>query len=487
MKNSIQSKILISFSIIIYIGLSILLFASYKLTEQNDNNIVYADMIEAKKNMDQYLRQYFLINNIDFNEASIIANANDISVQLSSIVGDNAEIYNLNGNEISHNSEKNNIENDNNKDLTDAMNGKISYVTTFYGDKAKVSLSYPIEVDENYIGILRYTKDYTQLFNSTKRFRYVINILVIVIFSMVFIAAAIISRRITKPIKKLEEITEEISNGNFDINIDVNSDDEIGDLAKRFKMMVKKIEEQIEIIRGDRDMLKELQAQNKIFFDNVTHELKTPITVIMGYAQAIQDNEITNKKLFDKSIAYIFNESKRLNNMVVELLELSKTSSTNFSYHFENVDISELIRMTTDEMKIKGKKYNINICCSVMDNLLLKGDRERLKEVLINLIDNSIKYGKVNSKVEVSAYKESNTILIRVKDEGEGISEENIEKLFEPFYRASKKISRELGSAGLGLTIVKSIIEKHGGNIEVKSKINEGTEVIIRFEEHELC
>jgi signal transduction histidine kinase len=123
----------------------------------------------------------------------------------------------------------------------------------------------------------------------------------------------------------------------------------------------------------------------------------------------------------------------------------------------------------------------------VKDNLYLNCDRDRLKEVIINLIDNSIKYGNVNSKIEVSAYKEHNTIFIKVKDEGEGISEENIEKLFEPFYRVSKKASRELGSTGLGLTIVKSIVEKHGGSIEIKSKIDEGTEVIIRFEENCLC
>lgn len=486
MKNSIQSKILISFSIIIYIGLSALLVVSYKLTEQNNNNIIYSDMVGAKKNMDQYLKQYFLINNIVLNEASLITNADDISRQLSSSFEDNVDIYNLSGNKISHNLEQNTTE-DKKEDLANAMKGKISYATTFYGNKTKISLSYPIEVNSNYIGILRYTKDYTQLFNSSKRFRDVISIFAIVIFSLVFIVASILSRQITKPIKRLEETSEEVASGNFDISIDVNSDDEIGDLAKRFEMMIKKIKEQIKIIEEDRDMLKESEAQNKIFFDNVTHELKTPITVIMGYAQAIQENDITDKKLFNKSISYIFNESKRLNNMVVDLLELSKTSSMNFSYNFEKVDIGELVRMTSDEMNIKGKKYNIDICCSTMENLFLSGDRDRLKEVIINLIDNSIKYGSVNSKIEVSVYKENNIIFIKVKDEGEGISEESIEKLFDPFYRVSKKASRELGSAGLGLTIVKNIVEKHGGSIEIKSKINEGTEVIIGFEENYLC
>ena len=486
MKNSIQAKILISFSVILYIGLSALLVVSYIITEQNNNNIIYSDMVEDKKNMDQSLKQYFLINNIELNEASLMVNADDISKRLSSTVENNVDIYNLHGSKISNNSEQNRAE-DKNEDLINAMNGQISYVTTINKNKSKVSLSYPIEINSNYIGILRYTKDYTELFNNSKRFGNIINIFVIVIFGLIFIAATILSRQITKPIKRLEETSKQVAAGNFDIKIDVNSDDEIGDLAKRFELMVKKIKEQIEIIQADRDMLKESEAQNKIFFDNVTHELKTPITIIMGYAKAIHENDITDRRLLDKSISYIFNESKRLNNMVVELLKLSRTSSINFSYSFEKVDIGELIRWTSDEMSIKGKKYNIEICCNTMDDLYVNGDRDRLKEVIINLIDNSIKYGNVNSKIEVSAYKENDTIFIVVKDEGEGISEENIEKLFHPFYRVSKKVSRESGSAGLGLSIVKSIVEKHGGSIEIKSKINEGTEVIIRFEENCLC
>lgn len=483
MKHSIQLKILISFSVIIFIGLSAILFVSYKLTEQNDNNIINSDMIAAKKNLDQYLKQYFLLNHLDFNEASLISQADDISVQLSFAVGNNVDIYNLKGNKMSHNSapEYTSIRSE---DLINAMKGKISYATATYENRTKVSLSYPIQVNNSNIGILRYTRDYTQLFNNTRRFRYVINIFATVIFVIIFIAASILSKQITKPIKKLAETTEQVSRGIFDIDIDVNSEDEIGDLAKRFKIMLARIKAQIEIIKEDRDAIKESQDRNKIFFDNVTHELKTPITVIMGYTQAIKENSFSDRNLFDKAVSYISNESGRLNNMVVELLELSKVSSVNFEYCFENTDIAELVRQTCEEMQVKGKKYNIEIHCSLMENLYLRCDRDRLKEVLINLIDNSIKYGNVNSSIEVSAYREEKTVIIKVSDRGEGISEDNIKKLFEPFFRVSKKTSRELGSAGLGLTIVKNIVEKHGGVIEVQSKLKEGTEVIIRFEEN---
>lgn len=378
MKLSIQLKILIAFSVIIFIGLSALLFVSYKLTEQNDNSIINADMIATKKNLDQYLKQYFLINHLDFTGASLISQAEDISVQLSFAIGSDVDIYNINGNEISHNPEPGYISMKN-EDLINAMKGKISYATVTNENGTKVSLSYPIQVNNANIGIIRYTKD------------------------------------------------------------------------------------------------------------NVTHELKTPITVITGYAQAMKENGFSDRNMYDKAVFYISDESRRLNNMVVELLELSEVSSTNFKYFFENADIGELVRQTCEEMQIKAKKYNIDIRSNVPENLFLICDRDRLKEVLINLIDNSIKYGNVNSSIEVRIYREGKKVFIRVKDEGEGISEDNMEKLFEPFFRVSKKVSRESGSAGLGLTIVKNIVEKHGGVIEVQSKLKEGTEVIIRLEDDFLC
>ena len=301
------------------------------------------------------------------------------------------------------------------------------------------------------------------------------------IFIFIFITSFIISRQIAKPIKELTKSSEQVSLGEFDLDINIDSQDEIGELAERFKIMVKRIKEQIEIIERDRDALIETQAQSKAFFDNATHELKTPLTTILGYAQMIKENGFSDEEFFKKGTDYIINESQRLNTMVIEILELSKTSSKYLNSNFERIDLFQLIKATCDEMGIKGRKYNIDICSNIEKELFLQGNYYQLKEVLVNLIDNSIKYGKVNSTVNVEAYKECENIIIKVIDKGVGIPEEHINNLFEPFYRVSKNISREKGSAGLGLTIVKNIVENHGGTIRINSKTNEGTEVIIEF------
>lgn len=478
MKYSIQNKLLLWFSIIIFIGLSSIIFVSYKITEQNTERIIQTDMITVKKNLDLYLKQYFLIRNKDFNETNFLDIADDISKELSSEIGNSVDIYNNSGEKISNFLTQDKLKSD---DIAKAVNKQIAYSINYSGNKVIVSLSYSVEKDSKTIGIVRYTKDYSELYAYNSRFKNIINIFAGIIFVIVFIVSIIISKQIAKPIIELTKNSEEVSKGNYDININTNSNDEIGELSKRFKIMIDRIKDQINIIKKERDNLKEAQKQNKTFFDNVTHELKTPLTTILGYAQLIKENEFTDKEFFDKGTSYIIDESKRLNNMVVEILELSTATSKDMSYNFEQVNLSNIINSTCEEMNIKSRKYNININANITDNLFLNGDGSKLKEVFVNLIDNSIKYGNVNSIIEVNAKREENDIYISIRDCGEGIAEEHINNLFEPFYRISKKKSREKGSAGLGLSIVKNIVENHGGSININSEVGTGTEAIIIF------
>ncbi|SNS53091.1 Signal transduction histidine kinase [Anaerovirgula multivorans] len=478
MRYSIQYKILIPFILVIFIGMTSLLFVSYNINEQNTLQVVEKDMIGDRKSLDLYLRQYFLINNLELNKISLEAEAEKLSKGLSAQIGSMIEINSLTGKSGRDFLEEEIVLDE---DFLRALLGETAYTINNEENRVIVTLSYPIELNQNIIGIMRSTKDYTELFNYNRRFNNVINYFAIAIFVLIFLTSFYLSRQLTKPIRQLIKGSEQISTGDYDLNININSPDEIGELADRFKFMAQRIKEQIKIIQGDRDKLKEVQAQSKVFFDNVTHELKTPLTTIMGYAQVLKENGFSDKDFFDKGTSYIINESKRLNKLVIEILELSKTATMDFSYHYEKVNLSELIAETCDEMKMKGKKYNIAIHYSLQKDLFLKGDRNKLKEVLINLLDNAIKYGRVNSSIDVDAYRQDGAIILKIKDQGEGISEKHINKIFEPFYRISSNTSKEKGSAGLGLTIVKNIIENHRGTIDIKSKLNEGTVVIIVF------
>ena len=219
-----------------------------------------------------------------------------------------------------------------------------------------------------------------------------------------------------------------------------------------------------------------------IFFDNVTHELKTPLTTILGYAEVIQENGFnTDKEFFEKGISHIINESERLRRMVIDLLELSQVQNEDTETNFISLDLSKLLQGTCEEMQMKANRYNIEIKSNIDMGMQVIGDSDKLKQVFINAIDNSIKYGFENSLIKVIAENKTGTITITIEDVGQGIPENKLQNIFQPFYRADGLRPKEKGSKGLGLAISKAIIEKHGGSISIESKLNVGTKVIIEL------
>lgn len=477
MRLSIKYKILFSFSFVILAGLLSLVYISNSVINDNNEYILNKEMTETKKDLDIYLKQYFLVNNMDINSISIKVEGPNISKELSYKIGSTVTIYDPNGKPISSAIDENLKLSD--EDIKKALEGKIAYTITKIDNKTLVDLSYPVYSDNKFICVIRYSKDYSQMYISNERLLNTIKIFIVVIFIIILIISFIISSQITGPITELTQKSVEISKGNLDVNINIKSKDEIGKLEQSFKYMLERINSQITIIKKDRDELKEIQKKNKLFFDNVTHELKTPITTILGYSQLLSEDGCDDEIFFKKAVFHIISEGRRLDRMVVELLELSKATSNDYNYHFSKTDFSKILHETCEEMSFKAKRYNISIEQSIDSGLIINGDEDKLKEAVINLIDNSIKYGYVNSIIKVNCYKDNENIALQIIDSGEGISAENIKNVFEPFYRVSKKLSREKGSSGLGLPLTKAIIEKHNGSIELKSEINVGTEIKI--------
>ncbi|WP_438495699.1 sensor histidine kinase [Paenibacillus sp. IHBB 3054] len=468
MKFPIQFKIVVVFSIVIFVGLSAMLFVSYRVTEQNMYRIINEDMINTKTNLDIYINQYFLVHKKRMSRKTLVTEKNRLSQELSAGIGGPVTISYMNEDKIQTES---------------ASRSQIAYTINRVDHQVIVTLSFPILQKQSPIGFLNYQKDYSQLYQRNARFQSIIKMFAAIIFSFIFIASIFISRKITKPIRELTERSNQVTLGNFDIDIPISSSDEVGELARRFQIMIKHIKDQIEIIKQERDEVKQAQAQSKVFFDNVTHELKTPLTTILGYAQIVKDNGFTDAPFFEKGMNYIIHESQRLNRAVVEILELSQSATLSTTYPFEKVNLSEIAKEACEDMRIKARKYNINIHFELQEGLFVLGDRDKLKEVFLNLLDNSIKYGDVNSVIYVESFKERDVVVVKVKDEGEGIPAEDITHVFEPFYRAKKNILKEKGSAGLGLSIVKNIIEDHHGAIKLQSILNEGTEIKISLPE----
>lgn len=480
MKKSMTNKIIALFLGIIFFVIFSIVSYSKSVLKANNEILIDKKVVETTKSINLYLEQYFKLKHMDFNKVALSVEARSIVNDLSYRLDNKVFIYNSKS-ELVYPNSKNIRELKKTKDMDKAIKKKLSYTIEYEQGKAMTYVSYPITNNGNLVGIIRYVNDDSALYKQGEKFINKILFFSIIIFVVSIFIAYILAKQLTKPITTLASKTKEISEGNFDVNIDTSAEDELGMLSQDFKTMAEKIKYQIKVIEKDRDDLKELSEKQKNFFDNVTHELKTPMTTIIGYSEIIKDNQFTDEEFFNKGIDRIISESTRLNRMIVQLIEISKNSMKDFDYEMKKLDISKIVANMCEDMTYKAKKYNINIEMSLEDNIKVIANEDKIKEVIINLIDNSIKYGRVNTSIKISTWKCNGYANILVKDSGEGIEKYEIENILSPFYRVSKSETRELGSTGLGLAIVQSIVESYNGEIKIESEIGIGTEVLIKI------
>jgi two-component system phosphate regulon sensor histidine kinase PhoR len=222
--------------------------------------------------------------------------------------------------------------------------------------------------------------------------------------------------------------------------------------------------------------LRRLEKIRQDFVANVSHELRTPISSIKGYAETLLDGAIDDKENAKDFIEIIHSDSERLASLINDILDLSKIESGELKLGIQPISltpiIKKVVKLLTKQAKAKGVKIELdvsNTVCKVM------ADKERIAQVVLNLLDNAIKYNKLNGKVTIS-YKEDKKLLkVNITDTGLGIPAKDLDRIFERFYRADRARSREIGSTGLGLSIVKHIIEAHGGAVSVESIPDDGS------------
>jgi signal transduction histidine kinase len=224
-----------------------------------------------------------------------------------------------------------------------------------------------------------------------------------------------------------------------------------------------------------------LESSRRSFVANVSHELKTPMTTIGGFIDGILDGTIEKEKE-PYYLGIVSDEVKRLSRLVTSMLNMSKIEAGELNIKPSRFDISEQIFKTVLAFEQLIQKKNINILgLDQMKNLYLSADEDMINQVIYNLVDNAVKFTPPLGVIEISAYEENESAVVRIKNSGSGISSEEIGKVFERFYKVDKSRSYDVRGAGLGLYIVKSIIELHGGTISVSSVENMYTEFVFRL------
>jgi histidine kinase len=283
-----------------------------------------------------------------------------------------------------------------------------------------------------------------------------------------------VSRSIIRPIRELQKAAKQMKEGNLNVPIKPMSKDELGQLAQGFDEMRMRLKESIEKQLAYEENRKELIA-------NISHDLKTPITTIKGYVEGIRDGVANSPEKIDRYIQTVYAKSIDLDHMIDELFLYSKLDLQRQPFHFEKFYFNDYLEDFVEELRFDLEEKNVGIEFNIENNgsYFIKGDREHLKRVINNIVDNSLKYNdKEDKKLIFTLSANDSDILIKMKDNGPGIAEESLPLIFDRFYRADTARGTEKGGSGLGLSIAKRIIEEHHGAIWAESKLGDGTTIL---------
>ena len=222
-----------------------------------------------------------------------------------------------------------------------------------------------------------------------------------------------------------------------------------------------------------------LNNMRQEFVADVSHELKTPLTSIMGYSETLQEGDY-DKELQQKFLKVINSEAIRMTKLVNDLLTLSKFDDGKTNWEKTEFDLGKLVKSCQENLQIEMDKKKIKAECFVTANVpKVYSDKDGIERVVLNVLSNSIKYTKEGGRLKIYVGFVYNDAYIKIIDNGIGIPEEDLTRIFERFYRVDKARTRSMGGTGLGLSIAKEILDRNNGRIDIKSKVNEGTEVVI--------
>ncbi len=347
--------------------------------------------------------------------------------------------------------------------FSDTLNYNMKYVAVRVDDSGKM------------LGVVRFALPLSDVQLRIQHIYRVVLLGAIVAVVIALTVAYFLSRSITFPISQMQEAAERIAKGDFSGKVAIKSKDELGELAKSLNIMAAELQQKIE-------NLKQMDRVRTDFVANVSHELKTPLTLIKGYIETLQDRAINDPEKAGKFISIIKEHTNRLENIIEDLLSLSELELSKGCLNKTEIDLRKLI----DEVVLSfgyaldTKRHTLSID-QQGDDFRIKADRDKIEQVIVNLIDNAVKYTIEAGQINISLVEQQNEITFTVRDNGIGIPGEDIERVFERFYRVDKARSRELGGTGLGLGIAKHIVMAHNGQISIKSEIHKGTKVLVRL------
>jgi len=329
-------------------------------------------------------------------------------------------------------------------------------------DEPIISVSYPLKSGNEVIGVLRLVSTLSRVNNEIFKIVLFFAVISFVVLSIVLVLGYFLSSTITGPVKEITVAAEKMARGELDVRVPKRYDDEVGKLAVTLNYMAKEIADH--------------QKTKDDLIASISHELRTPLTSIKGWAATLNSGSFTDINEIREGLGIIENETDRLAFLANELLDYTKLSTKNVSIGLDIVDVGEFLCEIRNQMNPRAQRHSIDLKLELEDDLaFIKADRNRLKQVMINILDNSLKYTQEGGFIKISSQSQRDEILISIEDSGIGIPEEDLPRIKEKYY----KVSTSFSGNGLGLSICDEIISLHNGRLEISSIYGEGTRVDI--------
>ena len=299
----------------------------------------------------------------------------------------------------------------------------------------------------------------------------VVMVLAMILIFTSMILTAWIYKSIVTPIHHLQVATKKITDGNLDFEMPAGGEDEIGELCTDFEEMRRRLKETAE------EKL-EAEKQNKELISNISHDLKTPITAVKGYVEGLMDGVADTPEKQEKYIRTIYNKANDMERLINELTFYSKIDTNRIPYHFDRINVNDYFADCIEELSIELEEQNIELAYFnyVDESVQVIADAEQIKRVINNIVSNSIKYiDKPKGYINIRVKDVGDFIQVEIEDNGKGIATKDLPLIFNRFYRTDASRNSSKGGSGIGLSIVKKIIEDHGGKVWATSKENTGT------------
>lgn len=272
-------------------------------------------------------------------------------------------------------------------------------------------------------------------------------------------------RRILRPLEKLYRAVQQMRDGHYETRVEVESKDEIGQLSQAFNQMANSIQQEDE--------------SQKAFLSTISHELRTPISYIKGYSELMERQKLSESES-KNAITLISHEAARMERLMSEILQLARKEEVTAESHMPLV-LAECIREATTLLNMKLIEHKIILELQLDEDIIVNGEETKIKQIIINLLENAICYSEPNSSILVKTFVQKDRAMIQVMDHGIGIAKEDLDKVTQRFYRVNKARSRADGGSGLGLSIVDQMVKQHNGSIHFQSELGVGTTVTIEL------